>query len=150
MVGLKLSMAEVDRGFVTLVASDHSGFEVWSCSSCNSFLIFIQNGTNNKVVPHSNITFGEMHYWIVSSSCFSQLVFSSLVCIWLTSSLCLVTSAFSSFNSYCLSCFAGLQPKWSLVPSKCGLKPWCPIAFDWKSLESCYCWSTAKFSVQDH
>ncbi|CAD6220109.1 unnamed protein product [Miscanthus lutarioriparius] len=28
MVGLKLSMAEVDRGFVTLVASDHSGFEV--------------------------------------------------------------------------------------------------------------------------
>nr|AWA44929.1 hypothetical protein SS48H02_000005 [Saccharum spontaneum] len=28
MVGLKLSMAEVDRGLVTLVASDHPGFEV--------------------------------------------------------------------------------------------------------------------------
>jgi len=28
MVGLRSSMAEVDRGFVTLVASDHPGIEV--------------------------------------------------------------------------------------------------------------------------
>jgi hypothetical protein len=28
MVGLRPSMAEVDRGFVTLVASDHPGIEV--------------------------------------------------------------------------------------------------------------------------
>ena len=48
MVGLRSSMAEVDRGFVTLVASDHPGIEVRSCSSCNSFVIFIPNGTNNK------------------------------------------------------------------------------------------------------
>ncbi|XP_039784024.1 uncharacterized protein LOC120650798 isoform X2 [Panicum virgatum] len=34
------SMAEVDRGFVTLVASDHPGIEVPSCSSCYSFAYF--------------------------------------------------------------------------------------------------------------
>jgi len=33
-------MAEVDRGFVTLVASDHPGIEVPSCSSCYSFAYF--------------------------------------------------------------------------------------------------------------
>jgi hypothetical protein len=129
--------------FVTLVASDHPRIEVWSCSSCNSFLIFIQNGTNNKVVPDSSITFGEMNYCIVSS-CFSRLVFSSLVCIWLTSSLCLVTSVFSSFSSYCLSSFCRFATQMVNGTSRCGLKPWYPIAFDWKSLQSCYCWSTAK------
>ena len=43
------SVAEVDRGFVTLVASDHPGIEVSSCSSCYSFANFILNAQKSNV-----------------------------------------------------------------------------------------------------
>jgi hypothetical protein len=81
---LSPSMPQVDRGFVTLVASDHPGIEVSTCCpSCYSFDNFIWHKTATR----------------------------------------LCHQRFSSVSSRCLYNFVGLQPKWSLVPGRWGLRP---------------------------